>query len=114
MNAGEILWQVPNGNRSQSVEENPALNGLELPPLGGGGRNPILATSKLLIHAQNYQDGPLLIARNKITGEEEGAIIMPARSIAAPITYESNGEQYIVSALLTEPAPRLFAWKIPD
>jgi quinoprotein glucose dehydrogenase len=114
MNAGEILWQVPNGNRSQRVEENPALNGLELPPLGGGGRNPILATPNLLIHAQNYQDGPLLIARNKITGEEEGAIIMPARSIAAPITYESNGEQYIVSALLTEPAPRLFAWKIPD
>ena len=114
MNKGEILWQVPNGTRSPNVENNPALVGLDLPPLGGGGRNPILATPNLLIHAQNYQDGPLLIARNKASGEEEGAIIMPARSIAAPITYEINGEQYIVAALLTDPTPRLFAWKLPD
>ena len=114
MNKGEILWQVPNGDRSPNIENNPAVIGLDLPPLGGGGRNPILATPNLLIHAQNYQDGPLLVARNKTSGEEEGAIIMPSRAIAAPITYESNGKQYIVIALLTEPTPRLFAWKLPD
>ena len=39
---------------------------------------------------------------------------MPARAIAAPMTYEHQGKQYIVVAVLTEPAPRLFAWALPD
>ena len=114
MNLGEIVWQVPNGDRAPNVENNPAVEGLELPSLGGGGRNPILATPTMLVHAQNYQDGPLLIARDKATGEELGAIIMPARAIAAPMTYEVEGKQYIVVAVLTEPSPRLFAWALPD
>lgn len=114
MNRGEIVWQVPNGDRAPNLENNPAVEGLDLPPLGGGGRNPILATPTLLVHAQNYQDGPLMVARDKATGEELGAIIMPARAIAAPMTYEHQDKQYIVVAVLTEPAPRLFAWALPD
>jgi len=114
MNRGEILWQVPNGNRAPNVENNPAVEGIDLPPLGGGGRNPILATPSMLVHAQNYQDGPLMIARDKDSGEELGAIIMPARAIAAPMTYEVDGKQFIVVAVLTEPTPRLFAWALPN
>ena len=68
----------------------------------------------MLVHAQNYQDAPLLVARDKTTGEELGAIIMPARAIAAPMTYEYDNKQYIVVAVLTEPSPRLFAWALPD
>ena len=113
MNEGEILWQVPNGARAPNVENNPALEGIDLPPLGGGGRNPIVATPNMLIHAQNYQDGPLLIARDKTTGAQLGSIKMPARAIAAPITYQIMDNQYLVVAVLTEPAPQLVAWKLP-
>ena len=113
MNRGEILWQVPNGDRAPNVENNPALEGIDLPPLGGGGRHPIVATPNFLVHAQNYQDGPLLVARDKATGEELGSIEIPARAIAAPIMYQAAGNQYLVVAVLTEPAPQLIAWKVP-
>ena len=113
MNRGEILWQVPNGDRAPNVENNPALEGIDLPPLGGGGRHPIVATPNFLVHAQNYQDGPLLVARDKATGEELGSIEIPARAIAAPIMYQAAGNQYLVIAVLTEPAPQLIAWKLP-
>ena len=113
MNRGEILWQVPNGDRAPNVENNPALEGIDLPPLGGGGRHPIVATPNFLVHAQNYQDGPLLVARDKATGEELGSIEIPARAIAAPIMYQAAGNQYLVIAVLTEPAPQLIAWKVP-
>ena len=104
---------MPNGARAPNVENNPVLEGIDLPPLGGGGRNPIVATPSMLIHAQNYQDGPLLIARDKATGDEFGSIDIPARAIAAPITYQAMGNQYLVVAVLTEPAPQLIAWKLP-
>ena len=113
MNRGEILWQVPNGDRAPNVENNPALEGIDLPPLGGGGRHPIVATPNFLVHAQNYQDGSLLVARDKATGEELGSIEIPARAIAAPIMYQAGGNQYLVVAVLTEPAPQLIAWKVP-
>ena len=113
MNRGEILWQVPNGDRAPNVENNPALEGIDLPPLGGGGRHPIVATTNFLVHAQNYQDGSLLVARDKATGEELGSIEIPARAIAAPIMYQAAGNQYLVIAVLTEPAPQLIAWKLP-
>ena len=113
MDRGEILWQVPNGDRAPNVEKNPALEGIDLPPLGGGGRHTIVATPNFLVHAQNYQDGPLLVARDKATGEELGSIEIPARAIAAPIMYQAAGNQYLVVAVLTEPAPQLIAWKVP-
>lgn len=37
MNRGEILWQAANGDGMASVENNRALDGVDLPPLGGGG-----------------------------------------------------------------------------
>ncbi|MEQ8954892.1 MAG: PQQ-binding-like beta-propeller repeat protein, partial [Gammaproteobacteria bacterium] len=52
MNRGEIQWQVPNGVGMARVEQHPALQGVDLPPLGGGGRHAVLVTSTLLIHAQ--------------------------------------------------------------
>ena len=113
MNEGEILWQVPNGSRAPNVENNSAVEGIDLPPLGGGGRNPIVATPNMLVHAQNYRDDPLLIARDKTTGEELGSIDIPARAIAAPITYQAGNNQYLVVAVLTEPSPQLIAWKLP-
>ena len=114
MNTGDILWRVANGDRSPNVNNHPALEGIDLPPLGGGGRNPILVTPNMLIHAQNYSDGARLIARDKASGAELASVEMPASARAAPMTYSQDGKQYIVVAVLTNPAPQLIAYALPD
>jgi glucose dehydrogenase len=82
--------------------------------MGGGGRNPILVTPTLLVHAQNYSDGALLVARDKATGAELASIPLPAAARAAPMSYEYEGRQYIVVAVLTEAAPQLIAYALPN
>ncbi|HIF86683.1 MAG TPA: pyrroloquinoline quinone-dependent dehydrogenase [Gammaproteobacteria bacterium] len=114
MNSGNIVWQVPNGDRFPRAENHPALEGIDLPPMGGGGRNPILVTPTLLVHAQNYSDGALLVARDKAKGAELASIPLPASARAAPMSYEHEGRQYIVVAVLTEAAPQLIAYALPN
>ena len=113
MNTGDILWRVPNGDGAERVENNPALEGIDLPPLGGGGRHPVLITPTLLIHVQNNGSKNLLIARDKATGSELASIELPAASIAAPMTYLLDGKQYLVVSVITEPVPQLIAFALP-
>lgn len=113
MNRGEILWQVPNGDGSRAIENNPLLQDVDLPPLGGGGRHPVLVTATLLIHAQNTGYGPKLVARNKGTGEELAAIELPAQPGGAPMSYAVNGKQYIALPLLSTPIPELLVLALP-
>jgi quinoprotein glucose dehydrogenase len=114
MNNGEILWQVPNGDGSTRIENNPLVAGVDLPPLGGGGRHPVLVTGSLLIHAQNIGDGPRLIARDKATGAELAAIDLPATPGGAPMSYAVDGKQYIALPLLSTPVPELLVLSLPD
>ena len=66
-------------------------------PLLGGimSRIPALAQPK-------YDDtgarGAMLRAYDKATGEEKGAVYMPAPQTGSPMSYMLNGEQYIVVA----------------
>ena len=114
MNRGEILWQVANGDGMASVERNPAVEGVELPPLGGGGRHPVLVTSTLLIHGQNMGYGPQLIARNKTTGEEVARIDLPGNPQGAPMSYSVGGKQFIALSVSNTPAPELLVLGLPD
>ncbi|MDA1370534.1 MAG: PQQ-binding-like beta-propeller repeat protein [Proteobacteria bacterium] len=114
MNTGDIVWRVANGDRAPNVENHPALAGIDLPPLGGGGRNPLLVTPTMLVHAQNYSDGAWLVARDKATGAELATIPLPAAARAAPMTYSQDGRQYIVVAVLSEDAPELIAYALRD
>jgi quinoprotein glucose dehydrogenase len=114
LNRGEILWQVPNGTDSPRVENHPALQGIELPPLGGGGRHPMLVTSTLLIHAQTTGDGPKLVARDKATGQQVGSIDLPANASGAPMSYAVNGRQFIALSVQNTPAAELISLALPD
>ncbi len=114
MNRGEILWQVANGEDAVGVTDNPALAGLDLPPLGGGGRHPLLITATLLIHAQNTTSGPRLIARNKATGEEVAAISLPAPALGAPMSYALNGKQYIALSIRGADVPELVVFTLAN
>ena len=113
MNRGEILWQVPNGDKMARVEAHPALDGLDLPPLGGGGRHPVLVTSTLLIHGQDMGYGPNLIARDKATGEELARIELSGAPQSAPMSYAVDNKQYIALGINDAPTPKLVVFSLP-
>ncbi len=113
MNRGEILWQVANGDGSARVENHPALEGIDLPSLGGGGRHPVLVTSTLLIHAQLTSDGPKLIARDKSNGDELAAIVLPGNPSSAPMSFSIEDRQYIAVSIAAQPAPELVVYALP-
>lgn len=113
MNKGEILWQQANGEDYAPVTNHPDLAGMDLPALGGGGRQAVLVTSTLLIHAQTTLDGAVLVARDKFTGEVLQSIALPANGGGAPMTYAVDGKQYIVLSVLSNPVPELIAFALP-
>ena len=113
MNKGEILWQVPNGDRMARVEEHPDLEEIDLPPLGGGGRHPVLVTSTLLIHGQDMGYGPNLIARDKATGEELARIELSGAPQSAPMSYAVDDRQYIALGINDAPNPKLVVFALP-
>ena len=114
MDQGEILWQVANGDGMARVENHPALKGVRMPPLGGGGRHPVLVTSTLLIHAQYTGFGPLLIARDKAPGEDLSRIELSGSPQSAPMSFAVHGKQYIALTINSYPVPQLVAFSLPD
>jgi glucose dehydrogenase len=81
--------------------------------LGGGGKNPVLVTPTLLIHAQRTLDGNVLLARDKMTGEELATIPLPDTASGAPMSYSVNGKQYISLSILGNPVPELITFALP-
>ena len=47
----------------------------------------------------NGQRGAMLRAYDKATGQEVGAVYMPAPQTGSPMTYMLNGKQYLVVAI---------------
>jgi quinoprotein glucose dehydrogenase len=65
-----------------------------------------LVTKTLLIAGEggffttpSGQRGAMLRAYNKATGQEVGAVYMPAPQTGSPMTYMLDGRQYIVVAI---------------
>ena len=104
MNTGDIVWQVPHGDTPDEVRDHPMLAGLDIPRTGRPGRGGVLATSTLLIAGENgfvttpHGRGAMLRAYDKATGEDIGAVYMPAPQSGAPMTYMLDGRQYVVVA----------------
>ena len=96
------------------IREHERLQGVTLPPLGGG-RDFLLVTKTLLFSGQQSPtaDGNyVLAARDKATGEVVAEILLPARVIGSPMTYETGGKQYIAMTVRTIP-PELVAVALP-
>ena len=97
LNEGEIVWQESNGLGPARIQNHPRLQGLDLPPLGGG-RDLLLVTETLLFSGQQRPDADgsyLLTARDKATGEVLAEVPLPGRAIGAPMSYMVGGTQYI-------------------
>jgi quinoprotein glucose dehydrogenase len=116
LNTGEHLWMKPmgNGDRFRNL---PMLRDLNLPPLGGdSSRAGPLLTKNLLIYALTTgggNDGPRLVALDKMTGDEVASVDLPGGAIGTPMTYMLDGKQYIALTVGGGRIPELIALSLP-
>ena len=100
------MWQIAHGETPDNIKNHPALKGLTIPRTGRQGRIGVLVTKTLVIAGEggfsttpNGQRGAMLRAYDKATGQDVGAVYMPAPQTGSPMTYMYNGKQYIVVAI---------------
>jgi quinoprotein glucose dehydrogenase len=123
MNTGEIVWQKPHSSTPDDIKNHPALKGVNLETrVGQPGRTFIgVLTTKALVIAgeggvhtnESGRRVALLRAYDKRTGEDAGAVEMPARQTGSPMTYVVNGRQYIVLAVSGNDGAELLAYALP-
>jgi quinoprotein glucose dehydrogenase len=106
LDKGEIAWQIAHGETPDNIRNNPALAGLTIPRTGRAGLVGTLTTKTLIIAGEagffttpSGARGAMLRAYDKATGQEVGAVYMPAPQSGSPMTYMLNGKQYIVVAV---------------
>jgi quinoprotein glucose dehydrogenase len=106
LDRGEILWQVAHGETPDNIRNHPALKGLTIPRTGRAGVIGTLITKTLVIAGErdtftlpSGQKGAMLRAYDKASGQDAGAVYMPAGQTGTPMTYMLNGKQYIVTAI---------------
>jgi quinoprotein glucose dehydrogenase len=117
LNKGEILWQIANGDTPDNIRDNPALKGLNIPRTGRSGVFGVLVTKTLVICGEKGagKSAVMLRAYDKATGQDVGAVPMPAGQTGTPMTYTLNGKQYIAVAIAGPGFPaELIAFKLPD
>jgi quinoprotein glucose dehydrogenase len=106
LDKGEFEWQTAHGETPDNVRNHPALKGVNIPRTGRAGLVGTLATKTLIIAGESGffttpsgTRGAMLRAYDKATGNEVGAVYMPAPQSGSPMTYMLNGKQYIVVAV---------------
>jgi quinoprotein glucose dehydrogenase len=106
LETGDFRWQVAHGETPDNIRNHPALKGLKIPRTGRDGLLGPLCTKTLVIcgEAGVFTDsrgvrGAMLRAYDKATGEEKGAVYIPAPQSGSPMTYMLAGRQYIVVAI---------------
>ena len=121
LNKGDIVWQIAHGETPDNIRNHPALRGLNIPRTGRIGRIGTLVTKTLVVAGEggffttpNGQRGAMLRAYDKATGQELGAVYMPAPQTGSPMTYSVDGKQYIVLAISGAGfGSELIAFKLP-
>jgi quinoprotein glucose dehydrogenase len=106
LDKGDIDWSVPHGDTPDAVRNSPALRGVNLPKTGQSGNVGVVVTKTLIIAGDpsvtttaEHPRGAMLRAYNKQTGEQVGAVFMPAQQSGSPMTYMVDGRQYIIVAV---------------
>ena len=107
LDRGDILWQIPHGETPDNVRNHQALKGLTIPRTGQpcAGLVGMMLTKSLVVSGEcayttlNGRRGAMLRAYDKTSGQEVGAVYMPAPQSGSPMTYMINGKQYIVLAI---------------
>ena len=125
MNAGDIAWQVANG---EGPRDHPALRDLDLPRLGQGGRASVLVTRSLVFLGEggntgvsalprwwNGPGGKMFRAYDKATGAVVWERELPGGTTGAPMTYMIDGRQFIIATVgWDDMASELIALALPE
>jgi quinoprotein glucose dehydrogenase len=105
MNTGDIAWQIPHGEAPDNIRNHELLGGMDIGRTGWPGRVGVLVTRTVIVAGESGlyttetgEEGAMLRAYDKATGEEVGAVYMRAPQSGSPMTYQVNGQQYIVVA----------------
>ena len=124
LDRGEIMWQVPHGDTPDNVRNHPALKGRDIPKTGQPGTSGVglMVTKTLVVMGDSqvtttpsHPRGAMLRAYDKTTGQEVGAVWMPAPQSGSPMTYMLDGKQYIVVAVSGgNYTGEYLAFKLPD
>ncbi len=119
MTTGNKSWWIPNGGFMKITSNDPLFAGVELPPQSPGGQAQIITTRTLVIYGTGRLGGvpgatPMLYAVDKKTGKQVGAVEIPSRTTAVPMTFMHQGKQYIVFAIGAETNTALVALRLPD
>jgi len=121
LNKGEQAWQIAHGDTPDNIKNHPALKGLNIPRTGRPGLLGPTVTKTLVICGESGfattpggKRGALLRAYDKKTGEDRGAVYMPAPQVGSPMTYMLGGRQYIVLTIGGPNFPaEMIAFRLP-
>jgi quinoprotein glucose dehydrogenase len=125
MNRGELLFQVPHGETPDNVRNHPALKGLDIPRTGQGGptsnvglvitKTLVILGDRLVTSPPGRPRGAMLRAYDKKTGQEVGAVWLPAGQTGSPMTYMWEGKQYLIVAVgLGTYTGEYIAFRLPE
>jgi quinoprotein glucose dehydrogenase len=104
MSSGDKRWWIPNGGMVECPANDPLFAGVKPLPHPAPGQPQVIVTKTLLIYGTGRQGGPpndtipKLFAVDKATGRQVGAVRIPRKTSAVPMTFMHMGRQYIVFA----------------
>ena len=106
MDQGTMMWQVAHGDTPDEIRNNPALKGLTIPKTGQAGNVGEVITKNLVVLGDplystqpGHPRGAYLRAYDQKTGDQVGAVYMPAPQSGSPMSYSYQGKQYIIVAV---------------
>ncbi|MBC7564544.1 MAG: PQQ-binding-like beta-propeller repeat protein [Gemmatimonadaceae bacterium] len=118
MNSGDKRWWIPNGGMIPVRSTDPLFAGVTLPPRPASGQAQVIVTKSLVIYGTGRSGGvpnakPQLFAVDKATGRQVGAVDIPSRTTAVPMTFMHKGKQYVVFATGAGTTTALVAMRLP-
>jgi len=118
MKTGDKTWWTANGGAAPVTSKDPLFAGVELPPAGSRGQAQVVTTKSLVIYGTGRSGGipdakPMLYAVDKATGKQVGAVEIPTRTTAVPMTFMHQGKQYVVFATGAGASTSLVALRLP-
>ncbi|HEY5084336.1 MAG TPA: hypothetical protein VII48_07445, partial [Rhizomicrobium sp.] len=106
LDSGDIIWEVPLGDTPDEIKNNPALKGLNIGNTGQQATVGEVITKSLVVVGDGLDStqpghprGAYLRGYDQKTGQQVGAVWMPAPQSGSPMTYSVDGKQYIIVAV---------------
>jgi quinoprotein glucose dehydrogenase len=96
MNTGEHLWETPNGDTPDRIQNHPALEQVAIANTGRTSHPITMVTKTLVITAEGTGGTPRLHAVDKQSGARVGTVSLPASGQYGMMGYQHDNQQYIV------------------